>query len=716
MKGLNMILFLQDWLKYPGAIIHTTTKNKSFYRMALLLKSMGVKNHAFCLALHNVALIDVDPHDPNLSEETIYNIVEESKVNPWYFFREVVKIPAMSSIENVSLQANRGNISLFWLFFNHITTMLIQPRQTGKSVSVDALMELLLLVLTVNTQFNLLTKDDNLRSRNVIRIKDMMECLPYYFKLRTRADVNNTEKITIGRLGNVYNTNVAQASPKAALNLGRGMSLAVNHIDEISFIKNIRYTLPAMLAASGAARDAARAVNAPYGNIFTTTPGYLSSDSGEFAYKLYLEAFPWTELLFDVDSEEALYKFIRTNNRKSKTLMVLLEYNHRQLGKTDEWLAGKIEDAMSDGEDAEADFLNKWAKGNEISPIPKDILEMIIKSEVPEPYIQPSEYGYIIRWFIPAAEVMAKASSRKLILCLDTSDAIGSDDIALMVRDAMSGETVATGVYNETNVIVFSDWVASLLIEYENLTLIIERRSTGTAIIDNLLKILPAKGIDPFKRIFNWAVDDAIDKEDIRKEIIDTPFNRRDPYVYIKYRKDFGYATSGAGRNSRDNIYGTAFNASTKYTGQHARDKTLIKQLSRLISKNGRIDHRPNEHDDMVFSWLLGYWFLTMAKNKSFYGLSNHLVLAGVSFAMVQEQGGYEVVANRNRQIRIKTEINDLLEYLKIERNPIKSELITNRIKHLYRDVEIESREAFNIETLLEAIMLEKKKNRIIQR
>lgn len=465
-----------------------------------------------------------------------------------------------------------------------------------------------------------------------------------------------------------------------------------------------------------AARDAAKAVNAPYGNIFTTTPGYLSSDSGEFAYKLYLEAFPWTELLFDVESEEELIKFIRTNNRKSKRLMVLLEYNHRQLGHTDEWLAGKIEDAMSDGEDAEADFLNKWAKGNEVSPIPKDILEMIIKSEVAEPYIQPSTYGYIIKWYVPEKEVMDKLSTRKIVLCLDTSDAIGNDDIALTMRDAMTGETLATGIYNETNTIVFSDWIANLLIEYENMTLVIERRSTGTAIIDNLLKILPARGIDPFRRIFNWAVDEAETNEAIRKEIIDVPFSRRDPYVYIKYRKDFGYATSGAGRNARDNVYGAAFNASTKYTGMYTRDKTLIKQLSRLIHKNGRIDHRAGEHDDMVFAWLLGYWFLSMAKNKSFYGLNTHLVLAGVTVSMVTEQGGYEAVANKNRQIRLKMEINNLLEALKIERNPVKSELLTNRIKHLYKDIEIESREAFNIETLLDSIMMEKKRNRIVQR
>jgi hypothetical protein len=49
----------------------------------------------------------------------------------------------------------------------------------------------------------------------------------------------------------VYSSNVAQSSVKAALNLGRGMTNAINHIDEIAFINNIEHTLPALLAATG---------------------------------------------------------------------------------------------------------------------------------------------------------------------------------------------------------------------------------------------------------------------------------------------------------------------------------------------------------------------------------------------------------------------------------------------------------------------------------
>lgn len=245
------ILFLNDWKNVPSARPDYDTPNKTWVRMAALYHKMGITNCTFHLALNNPLLKGVDPHDPNLSQETILLIAAEAKENPWYVLREIIRIPPVSGVEPVMLRANRGNISLFWLFFNHITVMLIQPRQTGKSISTDALMITLFAISTVNTDINLLTKDDNLRVKNVARIKNLMSYLPPYLQLKGKKDSYNTEKLTISRLGNTYNTAVPQSSEKAALNLGRGMTIAINQIDEIAFINNIHITLPALLAASG---------------------------------------------------------------------------------------------------------------------------------------------------------------------------------------------------------------------------------------------------------------------------------------------------------------------------------------------------------------------------------------------------------------------------------------------------------------------------------
>jgi hypothetical protein len=212
---------------------------------------MGISNCLFHLALHNKDLVGVDPHSKDITNEQIAMIIDEISENPWYMLREIVRIPAVASVDTTMLRGNRGNISLYWLFFNHITTMLIQPRQTGKSVSADALIGSLLSALTVNTDITLLTKDDALRVKNVTRLKELLASLPTYLQLRTRKDTNNTEKITIANLGNTYITAVAQASAKAAINLGRGMTTPIIQVDEIAYINNIDVTLPAMLPASG---------------------------------------------------------------------------------------------------------------------------------------------------------------------------------------------------------------------------------------------------------------------------------------------------------------------------------------------------------------------------------------------------------------------------------------------------------------------------------
>lgn len=699
-----MILFKEDWDKYPTAIPQLNTSNVSFLRYSKLLQTMGVENYLFPLALINPLLQDIDPHSPNLTRREMAMIIRECKMNPWYAFREIVRLPPASGADPVPLEANRGNISLFWLFFNHITTMLIQPRQTGKSVSTDTLMVVLLTMLTINTDYNLLTKDDSLRVKNIQRLKDIIAELPVYFQLKGKTDTNNTEKITLKRLGNTYVSNVSQASKKAALNLGRGMTLAINHVDEIAFINNVDITLPAMLAASGAARDSAAAVNAPYGNIFTTTAGYLNNPSGKFVKdNIYDKAMMWNETLFDSKNEEELKRTISLHCDTASPL-VLLEFNHRQLGKTDAWLRGKIADAISSGENAGADYLNIWAEGGSSSPIPKHLLKKIQDSKIPDAYNEVSKFGYITKWYLPANDVISgSVKTRRLVMGLDTSDAIGNDGISMVIRDAYSGEVVATGNYNETNTRIFAEWVADFLINYPNLTLVIERRSSGTAILDSIFLILTAKGIDPFRRIFNWVVNDVQNKPEYAT-LLSLSNERRisDSGIYDKLKKEFGFATAGSGRASRDMLYGSAFNLATKYTAETVRDPVLISQLSSLISKNNRIDHPTGKHDDSVIAWLLSYWFLAEAKNKGFYGLNTNTVLTVVNEAMIREQGGKEAIEAREEQTQLRQDIENMMSEYRNSENEYSKKILARKIKFLENDLVGTYRNNLNIDSFLE--------------
>lgn len=348
--------------------------------------------------------------------------------------------------------------------------------------------------------------------------------------------------------------------------------------------------------------------------------------------------------------------------------------------------------------------MNIWADGGSESAIDKNIMKKINDSKVNDAYNDVSEYGYITRWYLPSHEVISESIyRRKLVMGLDTSDAVGNDDIAMVIRDAITGEVVATGTYNETNTILFSKWIADWLIKYKNLTLVIERRSTGTSILDNLLLILPAKDIDPFKRIFNWVTDMANENKEYY-EVINTPMDKRSRDVYTKYRKEFGYATSGSGKASRDNLYGTALNASTAYTAEVTRDPTLVYQISRLIRKNGRIDHRPGEHDDTVIAWLLGYWFLSKAKNKHHYGLSANTVLSAVNAMIIKEQGGRDAIEDRKEKMYIKDKITSLMKELEQDIPAYKKKVKINLIHRLNSELGSEASIDLNIDSLLESV------------
>lgn len=703
-----MILFLDDWKKYPTAIINTETDNQSFVRLAALYREMGIKNHAFMLALIDRSLVGVNPFDPEISLENQLKIAAECKLNPWFFFREILKAPPQGAGDAVRFEANRGNHALFWSFFNHITIALIQIRQTGKSFSTDGLMTYLLNIRCANTEINLLTKDDTLRSANIKRLKDIEGELPFFLKQRTKNDTNNTEELSVKSLNNRYRGHLPQKSTKMAYNVGRGLTSPIFQIDEAPFQPNIKISMPSALSAGTAARDRAAAIGEPYGTILTTTAGKKDDKDGQFVYNYVHEAAEWSEKFLDCKDLKDLEETVRRNSRKG-VLRINATFNHRQLGKDDNWLKKAIEDSGSVGEDADRDFFNIWTAGTQSSPLSVDVLETIRKSYVAPNHNSISPIGgYVTRWYIPENKIHEIMTTRKTIASLDTSDASGGDDISLFITDVETGITIGAGTFNETNLIKFAEWLANdWIIKYPELTMIIERRSSGVAIIDYLLHILPSKNIDPFKRLFNRIVNDADENPEAFAEI-NIPMARRSSSIYERFKKAFGFATSGGGVTSRTNLYSTVLQMAAKNIGDRIKDLTTINQIAGLITKNGRIDHQDGEHDDMVIAFLLAYWLLSQGKNLSFYGINSKSVLSDIK---KQKPKTPEEEWRMKEQKQIRDKIDNLLQELKNSKDPIISEKIERDIRVLNSKVVLEENEKYSVDDLINSIR-DQKKNR----
>lgn len=707
-----MILFEKDWADWPTARPHYATKQTSWKRQAAVYKSMGIRNHAFILALVDPRLEHVDPHSPDLTDEQIGWIAAECKANPWYFFRECLRVPAQSGAEARPFLANRGNIALFWNFFNHVMFILIQPRQTGKSISTDGLMIYLLNVACKNTTINLLTKDEKLRRENVGRLKEMREELPFFLRHKNAGDANNTELITVNALGNKYLTHIGQPTERGANNMARGFTSPIFQFDEPPFQPNLHLALGPALAAGSAARSLADAAGSPWGTIFTTTAGKKDEPEGEYFYtKVLQRAAMWDERYFDCKNREDLWTAIRKAmiNREgrrgvsgSESPMTSAVLSHRQLGYTDEWLAQKLSEAMQEGQNADRDFFNQWTSGTQRSPFTPEILELIESGvkESPE-HLEITPQLYTLRWYVPEGRIPHELDDWH-ILNFDPSEASGRDDIGVtMINSRTLGLTMAS-VINETNLIEFMQWTGQFMMTHPKTIAVIERRSMGSALCDYLIQFFLSRGEDPFKRIFNRVVNDADDRPE-RFEEINTPMRYRDPRVYVQHKATFGWATSSGGITNRKELYGTTMQMVIKRAADRIHDPTIIKQLKGLTIIKERVDHQRGEHDDMVISWLLGHWFLIHGRNLSWYGLDINRVGSDSYRERIDNKSAEERYFENEQRI-LREEFANLVEEIKYQSDQYLRVKLEQRLRMIEQRIVEEEGEMFSVDEALRSL------------
>ena len=682
-----MILFLKDWYKFPTARPDWDTPNSSFLNLAKIYKSMGIKNFFFHLALIDQSLKGIDPFDPTITDEQMGRIAVEAKLNPWYFFREILKIKPQASANPIQFRASRGNIGMYWAFFNHIDLILIQPRQTGKSVGTDALSIYLLFVATENTRINMLTKDENLRRQQVERLKAMRDYLPPYMNHHNpREDYDNTFMLSCKKFSNEYSTAVPRNNEDAANNIGRGSTAPISFIDEPPFIPFIDVIVPSMIAATTAAVEEAKKFGSHYGNIFTTTAGKKDTRSGKFIHEMLQNAMVFDERkLFDCDNMFEAQELVK-NNTPDGGCTMNMTLSHRQLGYSDEWLRDAIVRSKATGEAAERDFLNRWTSGGLSSPLSTELNNILRQSEMEPLYVEKTRRNYTINWYIDKDRISEFMAQNDCTVGLDTSEGLGRDSMAFVMIDNRTLRVVATLNISETNTINFAEFIADFLIKYSKVTLIPERKSTGISIIDMLLIKLPTLGEDPFKRIFNTVVDDGLHNEKDEFKCLYSSIDSRPRQHADKYKKRFGFATAGDGRFSRNGLYDGTLVRAAKLTNQHMYDKRLIDEITGLVVKNERIDHKTSGHDDMVIGWMLAAWMLLNGRNLSMYGITAPLrdaVEYTEGYDSIPEVSGYDKYLS-GQQSHYRDQIVSVSEELAKCQDDILAERMEQRIQALY--------------------------------
>ena len=260
----------------------THTNNKTFLQVSKDLKTVGIKNYYFMLEIIDYSLISVNPYqcdahgNTTLSKDQISRILLECSRNPWYFLREIVRIPDQGGTA-VFYKANRGNIAQAWCVINGLDSWLCLTRQQGKTQSALALQAWMYLFGTTNSKFIFVNKDGDNAKSNLRSIGDIIKLLPEYMRCesilmedgkRVKAKDNATE------MWNPANNNTIIIKPKAssydaALSLARGLTAPIIHFDEPEFTNHIKTIVSNSVSTFETAAENAKRNHAMYGRIFT---------------------------------------------------------------------------------------------------------------------------------------------------------------------------------------------------------------------------------------------------------------------------------------------------------------------------------------------------------------------------------------------------------------------------------------------------------------
>ena len=322
-------------------IYDVNTTNISFVQTDVDLKKLGIKNNMFFLKLYDPSLRGIDPHSPFLTNDQIVRIINECIINPWYYLREVARIPDQGNPKGVPYLLNRANLASTWCFINGIDNYLVIPRQIGKTESTVANINWAFLFGSTNAEMMFLNITAERAIANLTKVKDQRALLPAYLQFKIAFDddgkeikgVDNTKTLKNASNGNSIVTKPSARGIESAERIGRGSSQVIQYYDEFEFISYIKTIMAASGPAYSTASENAKRNNSIHCRILTSTPGDLDSQAGMDALEIIENTCKFSESFYDKPIED-VYDYIETN---SINRIVYIEFQYQQLGKDEAW-------------------------------------------------------------------------------------------------------------------------------------------------------------------------------------------------------------------------------------------------------------------------------------------------------------------------------------------------------------------------------------------
>ena len=565
---------------------HHSTTNKSFLDMHYYLRDRGIKHNEFMLLLLDPDLAKINPRDPKLPQVYKVKILRECMYNPWYFLREICRIPDDGNALGVPFRLHRGNMAMLFCLMLNLNTSVILPRQTGKTQSALAWYMYLFNFGTNNAEMSFLNKKFEDSKLNLNRIKAIRDLLPSYLKMDQMFAPDGSKlkgKNSVETMQHPINGNRIRTVPSArdvtsAASLMRGRTTSIIYIDEYAFIKHNKTIYLNMVPAWNTAARNARANHKPYGMLITTTPGILTTDEGIYAFNTREMATKFSEHWYDLSAQEIMDNI----NSNTNSNFVHIEYTYQQLGYSEEWFRELCINMQKNWPEIRREVLLEWSTATENSPFSKEDLDTI-RSLLRAPI---SSFMVFNRYTIYVYEKILSNKYPPLI-GIDVSGGYQRDSSAITIVDSYS--TRVTAEFN-CNYISTND-LAALIYEIvskwmPNAVVNIERNGGyGASVLDKLIHT----SIKP--NLFFTIKDKVIEER------------MMGPQIVKKTQKMKVYGSDST-KNERETLM-EILRDRVDYHKDKIISKTIYDELCGLeVKKNGRIEHSQNTHDDQVFSWL----------------------------------------------------------------------------------------------------------------
>ena len=422
-------------------ITDVKAKNISFIQTAVDLRKLGIKKYKFFLILYDPSLRGVDPYSPDLTKDQMIRIINECIINPWYYLREVARIPDQGNAAGIPYQLNRGNLAATWCFINSIDNYYVVPRQIGKTQSSLAIILWAFLFGTTNSEFMFANMQNERAIENLDRLKQQRDLLPPYLQFKIAYDdtgkgIKPTDNVKSLKNANNKNSIVTKPSARSvetAERIGRGSTQPIQYFDEFEFIPYIKTIMAASGPAYSTASENAKRNNSAACRIITSTPGDLDSQSGQDANEIKNNTCTWSEKFYDMSIED-VHDFIYKNSGNN---IVYIEYSYKQLGKDEEWFNRVCRLLNGDSMKIQRELLLKRMRGSSLSPYEPEDLQAIeermgtIKEEI-----------FINK--IYKLDVYEPINKKQCyFIGVDVANGYGEDNSAITVWDPYTISTVA---------------------------------------------------------------------------------------------------------------------------------------------------------------------------------------------------------------------------------------------------------------------------------